>query len=388
MRLLAATLFLFASLVTVADAQVVPREIPGGNYPGIAVDGGFFYWTEESKTCGGCQRVGRTDIKSGLASIIGRLPSSRQIFTMRSGGGRTIVGTVNGSSRTAMFEFVAGQKPRKLMSAVWRSSAVGKCGSVAFPGAVSPQGEATWDVLTASSPGKKRRCNSGQFKNFSASTYIARPRGHAKLLAPVWRRSAARLQDGLSYLSFSRTFAINENFALLSRNASSAVLVNRKTGKQTIRPFVPRTARQNFAGVLAEDGSTIGARWVEKSDYAYTQAVLNRNGSSVVLKPTFGSGPSEAMFCGNRIVQLSGSYDEETGVRHFALVLRDARGEVLNSVVSPSDINIGEIMDAGCDANTLVIQSVIEDVDPTNGTGIGAGLSRVDGAKTWAIDLG
>lgn len=377
-------------LTGAAGAQAAPREVAGGNYGGITVDDGFLYWANKEKSCGGCRRIGRTDLKSGLKQDLGRLPDQGTFFSMHSGGGRTIVGTLNGSEDTAIYEFRPGHDRHEILHRKWNGTSKRACGSVVYPGAVSPTGEASWDILTADPPAGGKTCRTGTLRGFVASTFTQSPGERRKLLPPVWRGHSDRYVESIPYASFSRTLAINSKFALLARSYRTALLINRKTGRRSIRPLVPQALDPGMGNILAEDGATIGAKTHRQDGLAYSTPVLSRRGMNTGLNSYAAGLPSDANFCGDRIVQIS--YDPPRS----PIVLRDANGKLISTLIAPGAPELGEIISADCDASTLVVQTVpyeltddeIADGAVSQGSSNGTiGVHKLDGATTWAIDL-
>lgn len=376
-------------------AAAAPREIPSGNYLGVSVSEGFAYSVVTPENCARCQRFIRTNIATGEVAQLGQLPKDRKLFSLHVGGGRAIVGTFDGRQRTAVYEFRSGADRRLLIERNWKVKSKRACGTVVYPGAVSPAGEVSWDLLSGDPPKRGLACGAGLVTNFLSRTFTKLPGRHSRLQAPVWKGHLDRLSAALPRSSFSRTIALNSKYVLLARTAKTALLVDRNSGKRSIRPFSPDADPGGYGNVLAGDGSTIGEEMLRRDDYAFARPILSTGGRKVRLEPYAPGNGSRAYFCGQRIVQVTSVQDPATEASRIAVVLRDMSGQPLLTLLAPGEADLGDFQDADCDAKTLVIQST-KAPDASAGTGTGGpgsgatgyfGPEKDSSAKTWAVDL-
>jgi hypothetical protein len=231
------------------------------------------------------------------------------------------------------------------------------CESELALGAVSSTGELSWDTIV--DKWNRSRCSAGKGRKV-----VVRSIGQAfgkspRRLATPFHGSYKKYRNASRWFMTSRVFGLNDRYLLIGKRKGTVELVNRATGTRQTRTGLPATWEDYPETILASDGSSIGSTRVRSTangaPIAHEVPLLySQAGIRTELQPYSPGANSRAIFCGDRIVQLT-TYTKTSA----AVIVRDLNGAVTATLQHPEEPWPGEVDDFECDAHTVVFQVTV-----------------------------
>lgn len=376
--LLACTLLLAITSASAVAAELRPVE--AGAAEEVLVDDGHAVWIDGS-------RVMRTDLKTGLAKSIGRIPSKRVVMRAEVGGGKVSLGTIDFTAqKSAVYMVDTAHGARRVAFARWYPKRTSRCGSSVWNGPVSPSGELTWHVYTPIWPSTRKKCaETNSRTQFLMQTLIGRPGDRAVSLIPTKTMTTEKINDSASQFNLSQIVAVNTRFILLGVRDTAAALVSRRSGR-VIRRVTMAGDHNSFASALTANGTVIGASRLRNTVDGVTHPILFRKSGKRHLAAWKKDSYSKAMFCGTSIVQVT--QIENDAEDRVAIVERRRTGALKRVLVSPETSPPGRLLGAACDASSLVVKLDTTKPEPPPVGGIGTGTGTVSTETRGTLNSG
>jgi hypothetical protein len=381
----AALLALLAILAPQASADPVQRQLNVGSEGEFAVGEGFAYWSDpHSPTCGHCNRLMRTDLATGAVTMIAHFPERIEIEHVRAAGD-----TVAFTKHERRHEVLRTELRSITLSGVQRTIAKGtffynrraRCGDDIVVGAVSPQGEVAWQTYT-DPHGTKRKCGALDddivHMKIVVGAQSQSPGGRVRTLQRPTPFPIFVFANATSETGGTTILALQGDRAMLMGIHNRAAVVDRAAGTSINYPVEkgnylapPLMKLAGNGAVLRTDGKDIlFENTVEFHEFPVLYPNAGDSKTHINLYAQQGLVDSEAVFCGDKIVQVTRERPQP------AVTLRDMNGALLETL-TPSGAPADEYLsNVDCDSKTLVLRYSPETFDDTQ-----------DWTKAYAIDL-
>lgn len=362
-----------------ASSATLQRQIVASKSEPLVVADGYAYWLRRDRGCGGCTRVMRTNLATGLAERLTSLKSWIYTTDLTAGGGLMSFTTFSiGADRSTIYTINDRKQLKRLASARFKRDGRRSCGSTLANGPVTSTGDVSWQRFRVI-PTRRARCDGDSLATpMSVETFIDGSKGRSRRVDGPTRTNLRAFVVATGYRNQSMIIGASSSHVLFASHRQRVVLLDRASGKKQAYRSQLYEPEAHDPDSMADDGAVIVSRNLDHPFDGASKALLPTPvlyptpGNAANLVPLYspeGTHHSFARFCGNRIVQLTEDRSRTS------IWLRDRGGALLSKLVAFDEANLGTLIDARCDSNTLVVQYSRE------------GREYDGDLQTYAIDL-